>query len=193
MFAAIDLEIDFPGRVMRLYSTDHCPGRVVHWTRNYDVVPMMNDELGQLYFPMELDGLKLRTTLATGLPHSVLASQVAKRLLNFDESSPNILTEPSGDGNAPSYFRAMELSAEGLSIMNTRVRLRPVDKRCALVAPRNNKNAAYFEGCKNNYPLQLGMNVLSKLHIYLANKEKKLYFTADTAPLPTAPPPNPSQ
>ena len=37
--------------------------------------------------------------------------------------------------------------------------------------------AATYEGCLGIHPLALGQNVISKLHFYIATKEKMLYFT----------------
>jgi predicted aspartyl protease len=178
LFSNVDVEIDFPGRLLTIYSSDHCPGRVVNWAQNYDAVSFEKDTTGQLYFPMELDGVKLQTALATGSGLSLLSSQASKRLFGFDEKSPEIIAENRTNGNANAYFHAMRLTAEGLAVLNTRVRLRPTLSDCSLVSSRNNTRPAYFDHCLNVYPLLLGMNVLSQLHIYIATKEKKLYFTA---------------
>lgn len=37
--------------------------------------------------------------------------------------------------------------------------------------------SASYEGCLGIHPLLLGRNVMGKQHIYIATKEKMLYFT----------------
>jgi hypothetical protein len=75
----------------------------------------------------------------------------------------------------------MKLSGEGIQIINARIALidRPQNDSCHL---GSRSGAAAYEGCLGVHPLQLGRNVLTKLHIYIATKEKVLYFTPANAP-----------
>jgi hypothetical protein len=57
-----------------------------------------------------------------------------------------------------------------VNIVNT------VSKDCRLDAPKSESGVVHYE-CLNAFPLRLGINVLSKLHLYYASGEKKLYFT----------------
>jgi hypothetical protein len=59
-FANIDFELDFKNRHLHVYSQDHCPGKAVYWTDTYASAPLRRAPLGNFYFPMELDGKKLR-------------------------------------------------------------------------------------------------------------------------------------
>jgi Aspartyl protease len=177
-FAAADVELDFPQHVMRLYSQDHCPGRVVTWSSRYDVIPYETDALGNLHFPMELDGKKLETTLSTGSANTVLHEDVAAKIYGFDHKSPGIDTTTDPTGHTRSHYRAMELTNDNINIMNARVELLDAPGgSCYLNKPVSPKYSARYTGCYNIFPLGLGMNVLNKLHLYIATKEKKLYFT----------------
>jgi hypothetical protein len=68
------------------------------------------------------------------------------------------------------------LSGEGLEIINARIQLvdPPSNTTCSL---SSRSGAASHDGCFGAHPLMLGQNVIAKLHIYLATKEKMLYFT----------------
>ena len=176
MFAHVDVELDVANRKMNLFSQDHCPGHVVYWSKTYDSVPIRLGALGEFYFPMELDGKKLETTLATGDATTTLFTDATRKLYNFDSHSPDVETETDAAGRTTAHYRAMKLSAEGIDIINARVQLidLPENTSCSL---SRHSDAAAYDGCLGRHPLQLGRSVLTKLHIYIATKEKVLYFT----------------
>jgi hypothetical protein len=176
VFAQIDVELDVSNRKMNLFSQDHCAGHVVYWAKRYDSVPIRFGTLGEFYFPMELEGKKLETTLATGNPMTTLSTDATHKLYNFDKDSPDVEVETDAAGRTTAHYRAMKLSAEGLEIINAHIRLidRPTMSSCYL---STRFGAASYDGCFGVHPLQLGRDVLTKLRIYIATKEKVLYFT----------------
>jgi predicted aspartyl protease len=191
LFSNVDIELDFQQRLLTLWSPEHCKGKVVYWSTRYDSVPMKQDPIGGMSFRMELEGRTLDTVLATGDSLSVLRTDVSKKLYGFDETSPGVEPEPGTNGGR-AYYRAMELTTDGLSVMNARVRLNPEESKCRLVTSKNRSTPTRYEGCLNVYPLRLGMNVLSRLRLYIASREKMLYYTVADASLdvpPPAPPP----
>jgi hypothetical protein len=75
------------------------------------------------------------------------------------------------------YRRSITLKAQGLEIRNAHVNIvNSVSKSCRLSVPKSENKAATYD-CLGAFPLRLGVNVLSNLHLYYANAEKKLYFT----------------
>jgi hypothetical protein len=183
-FANMDIEIDIANRKLNLFSPDHCPGEVVYWSRTYDSVPIRFGELGEFYFPMQLDGKKIETTLATGNATTSLSTEVTKKLYGFDASSPDIESETDASGNTTSHYRAMKLSAQGLDVINANIRLvAPAGGACVLA---HRSGVATYDGCLGIHPLQLGLSVLSKLRVYIATKEKVLYFTPAVVNAPAA-------
>jgi hypothetical protein len=175
VFSQFDLELDVANRKLNLFSPDHCPGQAVYWSDKYDSVPIRFGKLGEFYFPMELEGKKIETTLATGNPTTTLSTDVTRKLFNFDKNSPDMESETDPAGRTSVHYRAMKLSGEGLQIINAHIALidRP-QSACRLVSEAG---AAAYDGCFGVHPLQLGRNVLAKLRIYIATKEKVLYFT----------------
>jgi hypothetical protein len=181
VFAHVDVELDVANRKMNLFSQDHCLDRAVYWSKTYDSAPIRFGLLGELYFPMELEGKKIETTLATGNSTTTLSTDLTKKLYNFDSHSSDVETETDAAGGTTAHYRAMKLSGEGIQIVNARITLidRPQNDRCHL---GSRSGAAAYEDCLGIHPLQLGRNVLTKLHIYIATKEKVLYFTPVDAP-----------
>jgi len=78
--AQFDIELDVAHRKMNLFSQDHCPGHTVYWSAKYDSAPIRLGTLGEFYFPMELDGKKLETTLATSNPMTTLHTDASRKL-----------------------------------------------------------------------------------------------------------------
>jgi len=175
-----DIELDVAHRKMNLFSQDHCQGHTVYWSTKFDSAPIRFGSLGEFYFPMELEGKKLETTLATSNPMTTLSTDATRKLFNFDSHSADVETETDDSGRTTAHYRAMKLSGEGLEIINARISLidLPADNPCHL---SSHLGAAAYEGCLGIHPLALGQNVISKLHFFIATKEKMLYFTPANA------------
>lgn len=171
----MDIELDLAHRKLNLYAPDHCPGQVVYWAARYEVVPLLRDAFGEFYFPMELDGRKLEATLSTDSSVTTLSTDVTRRVYGFDKESPGIESVTDAGGKTTAQYRAMKLTAAGLSVTDEKVRLiDPPTNSCRL----SRKNGAIgYSDCLYRYPLKLGSDVLAKLHIYIATKENLLYFT----------------
>jgi Aspartyl protease len=175
MFANVDLELDFGAHQIRLYSQKHCPGQVVYWSRQYDALSLLQNELGNVYFSMAVNGKLMSTSMSTITAISTLEEDVAKSMLGLDRASAGVDANDGSDGC--SFCQSITLEAQGLEIHNARVRVVNTRvKDCQLIVPRREGVAASYS-CIGLFPLRLGVNVLSKLHLYDATREKKLYFT----------------
>lgn len=194
LFRKIDVELDLGHNEMRLFGPYACAGIPVYWADEYNVVPMRRGQLNDLYFVMELDGKKLQAKLATGSDTSKLYTNVTKKLYGWDEHSSGVETVEDPRGGSRTQYRAMALTAGGLSIVNAKIALYPPTGclQSAVIASDHDGAAGFDYHCMGAYPLGLGMNVLAKLRLYLASKQGKLYFTPwnahkDTAPAGLAP------
>jgi hypothetical protein len=176
MFANADFELNLAARKLNVFSHDHCKGRVVYWSNSYDSVPVQRGLLGNISFPMEMDGKKIDTTFTTSIAESSIHTDITERYFGFNEKSEGITTEVGSQGHSASHFRAMALTANGLQVLNAKVRLiESGDSRCA---PRLQKGVAVYGDCHGIYPMRLGRAVLLQLRIYVATKEGVMYFTA---------------
>jgi hypothetical protein len=172
---AMDIELDLVHSKLNLYEPGRCAGRVVYWATQYNLVPLQRDAFGEFYFPMELDGRKLEATISTATSVTTLSTDVTKRVYGFDKGSPGVESTTDGSGKEIAQYRAMRLTAAGLSVADENVRLiDPPSDTCRLA--RKN-DAIGYTGCLYRYPLKLGSDVLKKLHIYIAAKENLMYFT----------------
>ena len=177
-----DVEIDFRNKKLNLYSQDHCPGAGVYWAKSYAFAPIRRGKLGNAFLPFELDGKKIQATLSTSILLTSLPTDLTKRMYGFDEHSPGIETETDTSGHTTSQYRAMAITAPGLRLNNTRVRLDPRRSSCGLDVNNGPDRAAQYTECMGEEaPLHIGLDVLEKLHLYFATKENVLYYTAADA------------
>ncbi len=183
VFGGVDFEIDFAERQFRLYSQKHCAGKVVYWASNYDVLPLQTNALGNLFISMAVNGRLVSTSLSTMDSISNMEEKAAKEILGVDRSS---LGDPGGSSDGCSYCRSITLKAQGLEIHNARVQIvDTVAKDCSLYVPILASGVMSYS-CPGAFPLRLGVNVLSKLHLYFATGERKLYLTDAPTPASSA-------
>ena len=175
----MDLELDLGNRRLNLYEHSHCGTQVFSKTSNYMVVPLQRDAFGNMFFAMELDGRRLETLLTTGSPRTTLSTDVTRRVYGFDKSSVGIESVTDKEGHTTSQYRAMKLTASGLTLTDERVRLTdPPSDSCHLA---RKGSAIGYSGCLYQYPLRLGSDTLSRLHVYLATGDNVMYYVANAA------------
>lgn len=100
-----DLDIDFPGGSLNLFSPDHCPGKVNYWgAPDIGYLPLSYDplartaghmadsdvtvqiDLGHLTVPVTLDGHALNAWIDTSAEKSSISTEVAQRIFNLKKS-----------------------------------------------------------------------------------------------------------
>lgn len=86
----------------------------------------------------------------------------------------------------PVSYRAMKMTARGLSVTNADVELIPGAKGCIVSHHSGPQNSAGYENCYGPQPLRLGLDLLRHLRLYFATEEHVLYFTAADAGMPPA-------
>jgi hypothetical protein len=174
----VDYELDFAHRKMNLFSTDHCPGKVVYWADKSAAIPYTVDRIGIPIFPIELDGKKIAAALQVGGSGTRLKTDVSKALYGFDEHSPGIRTETLDSGRTLNHYRAMKMTLPGLSVTNADVQLvAGLAKTCEVSAHSGPEHSATYKNCFGNPPLSLGLDVLRHLRLYFATEEHILYVT----------------
>jgi len=187
-----DADFDFARGQLNLFRHHPCADRAVYWTGNYVALPFssvtgnntvmpgrivnggMNKmgvlDDGHIRVAMMLDGQEVYAVIDTGAPVSVISMQEAQRLFGLSAASPDV--EKAGKfsgisgGELPSYrYPFKTLAMGGISVMNPNIRI---------AEGRNFLEPDYAS-------LLLGMDVLQKLHLYIAYGEGKIYMTSADA------------
>jgi hypothetical protein len=174
----MDLELDLAHHKLGLYEHSNCWNRVVSDAGNYNVVPLQRDAFGNIFFPIELDGRKLEALLTTGSAETTLSTDVTKRVYGFDKDSSGIESVIDGNGRKIAQYRAMKLTAEGLTLTDEKVRL--IDQPNTTCHLARKGDVIGYTGCLYRYPLRLGSDVLKRLHVYIATQDNVMYYTVNT-------------
>jgi len=190
MFEKVDLELDIAGGKFNLFSSDHCPGKVVYWTSNYAELPLKREKtFGYLRADVSLDGRPLTVSLSTE-GRSRIGMDAMRRLFNIDETSPQLVAIGQDLLGHKTYrFPFKSLTAAGLTVSNPDIVVYdepprpecktamhftdpdPADQLHSTAQPRLTQNF----GCNDAV---LGLSVLSKLRIYVSRQENLLYISA---------------
>jgi predicted aspartyl protease/Tfp pilus assembly protein PilF len=170
-----DVEIDYPGRKVRIYLQDHCPGRVVSWTyQDLAKIPFKLNKVGHISLPVTLDGHDYRALLDTGATATYLDKRIADGDFGLTaETGKAIGTSDTLDGkDLPTFYHRFGLlDLGGLQFRNTPL---------AFSTDQTEGGAAGWE--QERMPsVTLGMHQLRALHFYIAYGEKMIYASVAAA------------
>ena len=179
LFAHDDIDLDFGAGRVNFFSPDHCEGKVVYWPHQTLSVLPVTLEQGHIDVPVTLDGRPLRAMLDTGASRTVLNLARAIEKLGFSPDAPPAPGTPTANPDRKIYLhRFSTLALEGVTVNNPLVVVRPL-----AFGPGNDlelgSRAEHKDDITNRLTpdMIVGMDVLSRLHLYLAVNEKKLYVT----------------
>ena len=170
-----DIELDFTGGKMNYFSFDHCPGKVVYWPAAALAVVPMRFVDHHLNLNVVLDGHPLRGMIDTGAPETTLSMGEARRLFGITAE----------DRNKAFEHVFQKLSFEGLEAGNPHIVVIPdkVGSRDANNDFVTGSRVHRVDDADPSDPVMLiGMNILSKLHLYIAFDEQKIYITPASPP-----------
>ncbi|HEX4637649.1 MAG TPA: retropepsin-like aspartic protease [Rhizomicrobium sp.] len=167
-----DLDFDFAAGTLNLFRHHPCSGRAVYWTDDYFVVPMDVTDQGHIRVDVLLDGKPIRAMLDTGAAFTVIGKSIAQSDFNVDMDKVNVeggrtftLSGMNGGEQSAVPHRFMGLQLGGINIKNP------------ILAISTAERGVQFDYTR----LVLGMPELSKLHLYVAYDERKLYFSRANA------------
>ena len=159
-----DVEIDLPNRTLNFFRPHPCTGKAVYWTEKYSSVGIDVTKEGHIRVPVELNGRSLYALLATGAPTSTLAADIAASRFDIKPQGP----EHKMTGSSGGEISVTNMPFDTLKIGDT-VLERPV------IGLSQSKADSFIDGTS----LVLGMREMSKFHIYIAYRERKLYIAEE--------------
>jgi hypothetical protein len=173
---------------MNLFSTDHCDGQVVYWKAPaVSEVPIVWHQY-HMTVPVMMDGHELQADIDTGASDTVLFADRAKSFYNLtlgDTDTPEA-GKMNGDANRPIYthvFKGMTFGT--IAVNNPHVTILPREMGRDLSNVGVQGSRVRTERDEIEQPdMIIGMDVLRKLHVYIANKENKLYVTDASGVVP---------
>jgi predicted aspartyl protease len=181
ILSRFDADFDFANHKLNLILPDHCAGEVVYWSKDFADADFRTSGL-HVVLNMMLDGHEVRAVLDTGSARTHLYENVARNMFGLDRTSPGMEPIPGiAPGSLEQFrYRFKSLSIGGLAINNPVIYILP-----NLAQQSFNHNHLAKEDLDPQYAphlesedVILGMDVISKLHLYIAYQEHKIYLTS---------------
>jgi predicted aspartyl protease len=179
----LDLDFDFGAHKLNLISQNHCDGKVLYWAAPaVAIVPFRAEAGGHVSFPVTLNGKRVTGILDTGASDTLLNLTVAQQTYDIDVNAPDV------ERRGANFYRKRfdTLAIEGVTVSAPMITLIP--DRLKVTAEQRPLGSLIRDTDYGLPDLILGMSVLSKLHVYIAYKEHKVYITAANPEPATVPP-----
>jgi hypothetical protein len=190
LLTLFDIELDFVAKKMNLFSPEHCPGKVVYWTRSgYAELPFhftsgAINTIQHIDLDISLDDQNLTTDFDTGSPSTWLRYKAAGRMFGLDENSPGVTKSPLATQDQPAYRKQFSLlKIGGVEVRNPTIDIIPdhFDEAFKQEHSEKSRDDPIYGSVMNMEPFTFGMDVISKLHTYISFREHKIYVTAADA------------
>lgn len=176
-----DVDIDFGTDMLRFFSPDHCDGGVLYWQAPIVGVAPLGRIENLPVVDANFEGHNLKAVVSVSTTWTTITRLVAQSVFGLKLGSPG--TEAIGDPNAPDdqkiyQHRFESLSFGDLQVKNAVVHIIP-DLKVRNFGEQQTtaSRARSYRDELGLLDMYLGMNVLSKLHVYLAFGEKRAYFS----------------
>jgi predicted aspartyl protease len=187
MMGRYDVDIDFGTYKMNYFSPDHCPGHVVYWPHAALGVTPMTFRNRHIRLPVKVDGKELTAEIDTGASNTTMTATAAKRLFDIVPESPGNVPL-NAQGMVAAFGRVFSaLDFEGVTVTNAHIVIVPdlVGSKDPNNGQQTGSRAKKVDDDVDRADMLIGMNVLRKLHLYIAFDERKLYVSeASTPPKP---------
>ncbi len=179
LFSNYDLDLDFAAKRMNYFSANHCPGQVVYWPEKPVAVIPVTIRDSKIMVPVTIDGHAIDAVIDTSADRTIMRRGVAEQTFNLDPDSPQMTpVEGLRDGLGERVYTHTFglIGFEGVAVNNLPVL---IQTNSMIRAPHNNFTlGSRAQLATPPIPdLSIGMDVLSRLHIYIAFAEKKLYVS----------------
>lgn len=185
-FPSYDFEMDFASGKLNILSSDHCAGKVIYWpAQALAAVPIKIRDM-HVTVPVKLDGKDFDAIIDTGATTSTIRLDVARQAFGLTPDSQDVKQEGHlGDQEKAAIYSYpfKTLTFEGVAVSNPHVRI--LADVMNMRADQSYKMNSLIERNSDSITLPeviVGMDVLSKLHLYFAFQEHKLYITEAGAP-----------
>ncbi|GGF08919.1 hypothetical protein GCM10011611_12990 [Aliidongia dinghuensis] len=176
-----DVDIDLAAGKVNLFDRNHCKGQVAYWAKEYLASPIFLSNTGLARRPemtIVADGQSLRGMISTDDAKNVLRQAVAESRFGLVAGSaemPKSGTWHDSDGRTTDrYSHTFQSLAFGdITLHNTTVSVESIN-----IAANSESTGSHFISINTQQPdIYIGMDLLKKLHLYIAYSENMIYYT----------------
>lgn len=162
-----DVDFDFAKATMRLFQPHRCPGQVVYWTQDENLIAKLPIEWhgGHIRIPVEIQGQTIKAVVDTGANATVMDLETYMPKFGLTPTSPGVTEVHSIHDTQPRYtYTFKEINFDGVTVKNARV---------LFVSEKFSKDP--------EYKMLIGTDILMQLHLYIAYQQRLLIVTAASA------------
>lgn len=164
-----DLEVDLAHGKLTLFNADGCSKQpLAYWSKdgNYniaDIVPADSQGDRRTFLKVTINGKQVRALLDSGADATVLSRRAAERI-GIDLNAPDVKVERNGFG---------------IGAKTVKTWIVPIDSFSVGTETIQHSQMQVMEGNlgDNQTDMLLGVDFLLAHHMFIANSQKKIYFT----------------
>ncbi|HEV2677280.1 MAG TPA: hypothetical protein VGV37_22320 [Aliidongia sp.] len=158
VFGNLDLEIDLSRHRLALFQSDHCPGQVVYWAKQWFEMPYHVLADGAPAVEVEVNGSTVTAGLMLAYPYTNITAAKAWAVGAEKTSKRNYILD--------------RLALDGVTLRHLNVRSLEIQEL------EGNGNISRADARQYGLAdLMIGRNNLEKLHIFISRKDHTVYFT----------------
>jgi hypothetical protein len=182
LLSHFELELDLKHGKLNLFSPDHCAGQGVYWATSAAVIPFERIALfDRVVLNAELDGKSVRLGLPGGSQfHTALSTGVLSKIFGIPANSPDL--KPVVASNPPVFrypFKALSIGGVAMNNPSIDVYQQDGDLLCG-----DEWVQSGAKRCRGGVQVQLGLDEVEALRLFISFHEGVLYVTAADAHLP---------
>ncbi len=174
LFRLFDLDLDFPDGILRLVRPEHCRGaQVAYWagTQPVSVVPLVWSWASNPHLIgfAKLDGRSIRVLFDTGSGRSMLSLSAARRV-GVTPSSPGVERAGMSFGMGRRPIEVWSAPIASLQIGSEKIE-------------HTHILMGHLDASRMHADMLIGADFFLSHHVYVANSQRKLYFTYSGGPV----------
>jgi predicted aspartyl protease len=184
MMGRYDVDIDFGTYKMNYFSSEHCPGHVVYWPHAALAITPMTFHNRHIRLPVRVDGKELRAEIDTGATNTTMMATAARRLFDIVPETPGNVPLNT-QGMVAAFGRVFStLDFEGVAVNNPHIVIVPdlLGSKDPNNGFQTGSRAKMVDDDVDRADMLIGMDVLKKLHLYIAFDENRIYISEASAP-----------
>ncbi len=157
-----EIEIDSVGKKLRLFDRDHCRGAVVYWSRQYLDEKFRRNSTGKILVPVIVNGTEIEAEITTSSSYSSISASF------IGDSSDG--RDQGAQSPKKTILKTVEFA--GLRFKDLEAFVENYDRSGSSIAGTHLNTRSL-----DHYDMVIGMDILSKLRVFISYEENKIYLT----------------